>query len=139
MRFWERGETVVHQEVWKGRIWAARPLTVVEDGRHLGWYVNLQQPMRRNPVGFEAMDLMLDVVAEPDLSWRWKDLDELHEVVRREILNRELGELVHQTALGVIGDIEQGRAPFGDPWPHWRPDPSWSTPELAAGWDIVQP
>ena len=151
---WRPGETVVHQEVWAGRLWAARPLRVLDDSRertllwiphgtrrkvpktsphrpdppdiqgrtieslqhgdwvigdhtwdvsslwilrpdewhstwvswrpdgsHLGWYVNLQRPMRRNPIGFEAMDLMLDVVAEPDLSWSWKDREEFEEIL----------------------------------------------------------
>ena len=36
---WSPGGTVVHQEIWKGRLWAARPLTVVEDAteRTLLW------------------------------------------------------------------------------------------------------
>lgn len=58
--------------------------------RHLGWYVNLQEPMRRNPIGFEAMDLMLDVVVEPALSWRWRDGEEFDEIVERSILGRLL-------------------------------------------------
>jgi hypothetical protein len=28
---WQPGDTIVHQEFWRGRMWAARPLTVVED------------------------------------------------------------------------------------------------------------
>lgn len=28
---WSAGQTIVHQEVWQGRVWAARPLVVVED------------------------------------------------------------------------------------------------------------
>lgn len=33
------GETIVHREVWKGKLWAARPLTVVEDStdRLVAW------------------------------------------------------------------------------------------------------
>lgn len=207
---WERGATVVHQEVWKGRIWAARPLTVVDDtpeltmlwipegtlrkipvtpptrpdppdihartiasldlgdwalgehrwdvstlwilrpgdwysiwvswradGSHLGWYVNMQRPMRRNPIGFEAMDLMLDVVAKPDLSWRWKDDEEFNTVVSRGIFDAELGRHVRSTAEAVIGDIENRREPFSAPWPSWTPDPSWSAPRLPPGWDVV--
>ncbi|MEO1058415.1 MAG: DUF402 domain-containing protein, partial [Actinomycetota bacterium] len=135
---WTPGDTVIHQEVWRGRLWAARPMRVIEDtpgrillwmphrtrrkvpitppsrpdppgrhrrvienldrgdwafgehvwdvsclwildpaawhstwvswrpdGSHLGWYINFQMPMTRTSPGFEAMDLMLDVVAEP--------------------------------------------------------------------------
>ena len=70
--------------------------------------------MCRTPIGFEAMDLMLDVVVEPDLSWRWKDREEFDEIVERGIFDPGLGERVRATALSVIDDIEQGRAPFCD-------------------------
>ena len=32
MRRWPAGETIVIQEVWRGRLWAARPITIVHDG-----------------------------------------------------------------------------------------------------------
>ena len=207
---WERGQTVVHQEVWAGRLWAARPLTVVEDtserillwipygtrrkvpvtpphrsdppdihrrtienlvhedwelgdhvwdvsslwilrpgdwhstlvswrpdGSNLGWYINLQRPMRRNRVGFEAMDLMLDVVAEPDLSWRWKDREEFDEIVQREIFDSELADHVLAEALATIDDIEHRRQPFDSAWHDWRPDPSWGIPVLPDGWHEI--
>jgi hypothetical protein len=207
---WQRGETVVHQEVWDGRLWAARPLTVVEDttertllwiphgtvrkvpvtpphrpdptdvhrrtienlvrgdwelgehvwdvsslwivrpgdwhatlvswrpdGADLGWYVNLQRPMRRNRIGFEAMDLMLDVVAEPDLSWRWKDREEFDEIVEREIFDPELAECVLAEAIATIDDIEQRRPPFDARWHDWRADPTWATPVLPDGWHEI--
>src|SRR4051794_38971224 len=28
---WRPGDVIVHQEVWNGRVWAARPFTVVDD------------------------------------------------------------------------------------------------------------
>jgi predicted RNA-binding protein associated with RNAse of E/G family len=48
----------------------------------LGWYVNLQEPLRRTPFGFDTMDQTLDVWIEPDRSWHWKDWDELLDVER---------------------------------------------------------
>jgi len=207
---WSRGQVVVHQEVWAGRLWAARPLFVVEDteervllwipqgtrrkvpitpthradpadihtraienlhhrdwllgdhtwdvsslwiltpgrwhstwvswladGSHLGWYVNLQRPMRRNAIGFEAMDLMLDVVAEPDLSWRWKDREEFDEIVQRGIFDGGLAAQVMSEALAVIDDVERRRSPFDGDWPSWRPDPTWGLPLLPEGWDLL--
>ena len=107
------------------------------DGSHLGWYINLQQPMHRNPIGFEAMDLMLDIVAEPDLSWRWKDREEFEEIVRCGIFDPALGDQIRRTALSVIDDIDHRRAPFCDPWPSWTPDQSWALPQLPTGWDQV--
>ena len=207
---WDPGDTIVHQEIWKGRVWAARPMTVVDDteertllwmpfgtrrkipltsshrpdppdihartianldhadwvigehtwdvsclwivrpddwhstwvswrpdGSHYGWYINLQAPMRRNSVGFEAMDLMLDVVAEPDLSWRWKDRDEFDEIAARGIFDPITVDRVMTEARSVIDDLEHERAPFNEPWPSWRPDPSWSAPSLPDNWDLI--
>ena len=205
---WSPGQVVAHQEVWKGRLWAARPLLVVDDteeqtllwiphgtrrrvpktpphrvdppdihtrtienldhcdwvlgdhtwdvsslwilragewhstwvswrpdGTHLGWYVNLQCPMRRNPVGFEAMDLMLDVVAAPDLTWWWKDRDELERILERRLFEPELGDRVMGEALRVIDDLENRRPPFDCDWPSWRPEAAWGMPVLPPGWD----
>jgi protein associated with RNAse G/E len=61
--------------------WGGKAPTWTGPGRHLGWYVNLQCPYRRTPLGIEAMDLMLDIVVEPDMTWRWKDDDEFDEIV----------------------------------------------------------
>ena len=207
---WEPGDVIVHQEVWRGRVWAARPLVVVEDtperlllwipqgtrrkvpstppgrvdpptrrervienlarrdwvhvdhewdmdhlwllrpgdwhglwvswvgGRHVGWYVNLQRPFRRTPLGIEAMDMMLDVVVEPDLTWRWKDQDEFADLVGRGLVDATTGELVRAEGEAVIGRVERREAPFSEPWPDWRPDPSWPEPVLPAGWDVIQ-
>jgi NAD(P)H-flavin reductase len=35
-----------------------------------GWYVNIQEPFRRTSIGFDTQDLELDIVIEPDGSWR---------------------------------------------------------------------
>jgi hypothetical protein len=206
------GETVVVQEVWRGRVWAARPMTVVEDageavvlwfprgtrwraptndparawhedrgerlaacaasgewsfrdgewdvstlwfmrerdwhavwvswlpdGTHWGWYVNLQTPYRRTALGFETMDLMLDVVIEPDRSWRWKDEDELEACVRAGAFDVALVERVRDEGLHVVLRVERGEPPFCEPWGEWRPDPCWPKPELPAGWNEVRP
>ena len=94
--------------------------------------------MRRTPIGFEAMDLMLDVVVEPDLSWRWKDREEFDEIVRRGLFDDALAERVMAEARRVIDDIDNADPPFDEPWPAWRPDPGWVRPALHDGWDVVQ-
>jgi len=198
----------VHQAVWHGRVWAARPLTVVADeddrlllwmpygtrrkipvtpphrpdpatlderllenltrrdwifgdqewdvsclwivrpgdwfsiwvswrpdGSHYGWYVNLQRPYRHTSIGIEAMDLMLDVVVEPDLSWRWKDAEQFDDLVARSVFDSETASTVRKAATSVIARVEARQPPFDEPWPSWRPDPSWRRPELVPGWD----
>jgi Protein of unknown function (DUF402) len=207
---WSPGETIVLQEVWRDRVWAARPMVVVrdegdllvlwfpkgtswkapttppdwprepnrgvrlatcaargewalrdllwevdtlsltragdwhsvwvswpEDGSDWGWYINLQRPFRRSPIGLETMDLALDVLINLDRSWRWKDEDESterlafpdHYWVRDEAAVRAEG-------WRVVKQIEAGDFPFDGTWTDFQPDPSWVTPtELPAGWD----
>jgi len=207
---WQPGSTIVHQEVWQGRLWAARPLTVVEDtpertllwipkgavrkvpvtpptrfdpptrqarivenlqrrdwvlgehiwdvsslwilhpgawhavwvswsgpGIHLGWYINFQYPLRRTEIGIESMDLMLDVVVEPDMRWRWKDDDEFDEIAERGIFDDSTVARVRREAADVIDCIEDGASPFSEPWASWTPDPRWSMPVLPQRWDIL--
>lgn len=207
---WRPGEVVVHQEVWKDRVWSARPFTVVEDdgerlllwmprgtrrkvpmtppsrpdpatlddriiellarrdwvyvdhswdvdtlwivragdwhsiwvswlptGEHYGWYVNLQEPLRRTPIGFSAMDLMLDVVVEPDLCWRWKDDEQFRRIIDLGIFDQGTGAQVRSEALRVIEWIERRAAPFDEPWPDWQPDSAWRQPVLSPRWDTT--
>jgi len=97
-----------------------------------GWYVNLQEPLRRSPVGFDTDDLVLDIWVEADGKWRWKDEDELEGAVR-------LGRFTPAEAAEIRADGEQVIAarPWPTGWEDWRPDPAWVAPALPQGWDVV--
>ena len=107
------------------------------DWRFGGWYVNLQEPIRRTSLGFDYMDQMLDIVIEPDLSWRWKDADELEAAVNDGLVTRAWADDVRREGERVIRGLEGRRAPFSDGWEHWRPNPEWPIPELREGWEDV--
>jgi uncharacterized protein len=104
-----------------------------EEWRFENWYVNLQEPLRPTPIGFDTADNVLDIVIEPDLSdWRWKDEDELEEAVR-------LGRFTPAEAADVRAEGERAVAmlnarewPFDDDRSGWRPDPAWPSPQLPA-------
>ena len=131
--------------VWDvSTLWLMRPgdwhavwVSWLESGRHLGWYVNLQEPFRRSPLGFQTMDLMLDVIVERDRSWRWKDEDELDLLVARGVFDAELGQRLRAEGLAVVARARSGEPPFGEPWPSWHPDPTWSRPELPEDWQRI--
>jgi hypothetical protein len=190
------GEVVALREIWRGRIWSARPAIVVRDteperrffvpagmswmcprrpdGTSLrlpesapgsqwtlapcdwdtnalsfawpdvahavlvfwtadwiprGWYVNLQEPLRPFPAGFDYMDHALDIVVTPNLSsWSWKDVAEgiYSDAEARGF--RDEGER-------AIERLLERRTPFDRDWTTWRPDPSWPVPDLPKGWD----
>ena len=50
-----------------------------EERAFRGWYVNLQEPFRRNGRGYDTQDLELDIVVPVEGPWEWKD-DELLDV-----------------------------------------------------------
>ena len=217
MQRWRPGTTIVHREIWNGRLWAARPMTVVDDtddllelwlphgtvrkvpatpstrtapvnpddpndraprvianlvhedwvladhvwdvdtmwlirpgdwhalwvswrpdGSPLGWYVNLQRPFERRADGIDAMDLMLDVVAEPDgSSWRWKDAEEFDELVDRGVFAPDLANTVRREAHSVIDRIEQRSWPFDADRHAEHPGDRWPAPSLPDGWDLI--
>lgn len=103
------------------------------DGAFHGWYVNLQQPLRRTPIGFDYMDLALDIVVAPDRNWRWKDIDDLEAMVEASLLTRAQADAVTAEGDRVIAAIEANASPFSDGWETWMPDPTWPTPTLPAG------
>jgi predicted RNA-binding protein associated with RNAse of E/G family len=199
VRTFQPGESAALREIWDGRIWSARPVTVVEDaeeqitlfipagahwmapfrdGKRLKiqeaeyelvdqryeahvlsfawpgssaavllffesdwspshWYVNLEDPLRRSPVGFDTLDHKLDVIVELDGSWRWKDEDQFVEIIERGLLAPDEETLLRAEAEDAVRRIAERERPFDRDWFGWRPDPAWPTPTLPEGWDRV--
>jgi hypothetical protein len=117
--------------------WHAQWVSWLEDGSHWGWYVNLQEPFRRTAKGFETMDLVLDVLIDPDRSWRWKDEDELETFVELGVFDQALADRARAEGLRVAGRAERNEPPFDEPWPDWRPNPGWTTPTLPEDWGAL--
>ena len=131
---WDVSTLMLTEEGAMHSIW----VSWLESGEHWGWYVNLQLPMRRAAGAVQTMDLALDVLIAPDRSsWAWKDEDEFQIAIDRNLFSAELAEAVRSEAVSVIRRAEAGEPPFCDPWPDWRPEPSWGLPLLPAGWDRV--
>ncbi len=110
--------------IWRGGDWAFR-----------GYYVNLQAPLQRTPLGFDTADYLLDLVVAPDLEWSWKDAEEVaiareHGFVAPAILDRMEAE-----GERAIRDIGARAWPFNAGYESWRPDPAWTIPALPYGWD----
>ena len=103
--------------------------------RELGaWYVNLQEPFRRKPRGFDTQDLELDIVVSRDGNWRYKD-DALlvHWVERGRWTADEVADIRREGAR-LAAELDDGRRWWSDAWAEWLPDPSWRTSTLPADW-----
>jgi hypothetical protein len=74
------------------------------DGSFRGWYVNLEQPQQRTPLGFDFEDELLDIWVEPGAEPEWLDEEELDEAVKRGIFSPERGAQIRANGERVLAD-----------------------------------
>ncbi|HEY5106565.1 MAG TPA: DUF402 domain-containing protein [Caulobacteraceae bacterium] len=103
-------------------------------GPFLCWYVDMQAPFRRAGGGVVTWDQALDVVVAPDLRWTWKDEDHVARMPSLGWITPDEAAAVRREGRRVIERIERREFPFSEPWPTWRPDPSWPIPVLPNDW-----
>jgi predicted RNA-binding protein associated with RNAse of E/G family len=109
-----------------------------QDMRVASWYVNLQAPFWRTPVGYDSTDHVLDVVVASDRrSWSWKDESEFEAAITRGYLSVHERESIREAGLRAVELALRGAPPFLDRWANWRPDSAWSIPELPRGWELM--
>jgi hypothetical protein len=100
-----------------------------------GWYLNLQEPFRRTPRGFDTQDLELDIVVDLDGAWSYKDDEILDEWVARGRWTEAEVAAIRREGAAIAGELDAGRQWWSDDWAEWRPDPGWQVPTLPVGWD----
>ena len=105
------------------------------DGSLYRWYINLEEPLNRTVMGFDYIDLILDVMIEPDLSaWSWKDENELEDAVSAGLISKEQATGLYIKGEAVVAFLKSGKSTFNG-WENWYPDPLWTIPVLPDGWD----
>lgn len=100
-----------------------------------GWYVNLQDPVRRTALGFDSVDHIVDIVVRPDGSCSWKDEDEFATALTLGRFNPDQVQAIRDEGQRVILDVEAQRWPFDGSCLDWRPDPTWPIPPIPLHWD----
>lgn len=131
-----RGDRPILSFAWPDTPYSVLLWTAEEDRRV--WYVNLQDPLMRTPIGFDTVDHALDVVVELDRSsWRWKDEDELAEAVDDGLFTPAEASDFRAWGERAVERIVSNEPPFDRNWDRWHPDPGWGIPELPDGWERV--
>ena len=104
-----------------------------------GWKIDLVEPVRRTPLGFDYMDQLLDIIVSADRStWRRKDEDEVREAQARGIFTAEQVSDLYQRGERAFQAIRANEPPFDGDWENWRPNPAWLvTFDLPQGWEQV--
>jgi hypothetical protein len=111
-----------------------------DDGRRLLYYfVNMEEPLRRTPIGIDTQDHTLDVVVQPNLKWMWRDEIELGNHVTHGFYTAALAEAVRLEGERAIRAISAGTHPCLNGWSEWQPDSTWPAPAIPNGWDTTPP
>ena len=144
------GHVVNYRELWADQVMTALPMRVVADTREplvlylaidlesgaqrafVGYYVNFQEPLRSTTQGLDTVDLVLDIVVDPDGEWRMKDEDDFAAAVAAGHIDSETAELLRGEAARLLGMVERRDAPIqAQEWLAWRPPSDWEP--LASG------
>ncbi len=105
------------------------------DRRFAGWYVNFQQPFERTAIGYDTLDLELDIWIPADGDWQWKDAEVLDERVHEGRFTQAEVDGVRRDGERLAADLGAGRRWWDERWRHFVPDAGWEAPDLPAGWD----
>ena len=71
------------------------------------WYVNLEEPTTRTPVGLDTWNQELDIVISPGFSrWQWKDEDDIEEAQSLGVITAERAKELRNEGLRVINLME---------------------------------
>lgn len=105
--------------------------------RFLCYYINFQLPFCRSRIGFDTLDLELDLIVEPTYELQWKDAENYQEGVDKGIILGEWVDQIERAKPEVFDKIELRRYPFDGTWLYWKPDPAWQTPKLPENWDKI--
>ncbi|MHB8642323.1 MAG: DUF402 domain-containing protein [Gaiellaceae bacterium] len=121
---WVRGDDP-HAHVWRyhhvlslTRRGDAHSLWLLweEDWTFRCWYVQLWKPVVETQSGLETMDHALDVLVDPDGTWRWKDEDDFVEAQALGIFTSE-----EASAIRAEGERVIAAKPWPTGWEDWRP------------------
>ena len=108
-----------------------------ESNHFLCYYINFQLPFRRIKNGIDTLDLDLDLVIQPDGSYRWKDEVDYQKAIEHEVILPEWVQGVEAAKSEVLARLERRAYPFDGSWLDWKPDPGWSPPPLPENWDKI--
>jgi hypothetical protein len=145
---WGRTDKTLRWLTWGGDVLMLHPPAAAHsvwlffnpDGTFRTWYVNLEDPATRWDDGttavIDTVDHDLDIVVAPDRTWRWKDRDEFAE----HLAHPDVYWVGDEAAVWAEGErvvklIDAGMVPFDGTHTDFRPDPSWTVPEMPPEWD----
>lgn len=137
-RVWHTTDALVLHR--PGDPFSVRAVWRAADRQFLEWYVNLEQPWRRTPIGFDSRDRIVDIVISADRDrWTWKDEGELAGAVQLGDFTQADINTFRADGERAVRAVIDAQPPFSFEWKDWVPDPAWPVPTLPDGWDRFEP
>ena len=103
----------------------------------LCYYINFQEPFRRNANAVDTLDLDLDIVIDPQYNWEWKDEDDYQVGIREGGIKDEWVKGIEQSQDEVFDRISKRSYPLDNTWLQWQPMSTWYPPKLPENWRVV--
>lgn len=107
--------------------------------RFLKYFVNMEEPFRRTPVGFDTQDHTIDIELTPDLACRWRDENELASHVAEGFYTEALAAAARAEGEWALEAIRRREHVCSNGWTEWSPPEQWKTAPFVEGWDTTPP
>ena len=101
------------------------------------YYINFQLPFQRSHCGIDTLDLDLDLIINPDFSFRWKDEDDYQKAIDHEVIMPEWTQAIEIAKKEIFNKLEKRQYPYDGSWLNWMPDSHWLPPKLPKNWDKI--
>jgi hypothetical protein len=102
--------------------------------RFLCYYINFQLPFQRTALGFQSLDLEIDLVINTDYGWHWKDEKDYEEGIKLNIIRPEWVDNIEIAKQEIFEKLEKIQYPLNEYWLGWEPNPEWVLPTLPINW-----
>jgi hypothetical protein len=103
----------------------------------LCYYINFQIPFKRGHSSIDTLDLELDIVVNPDFSYKWKDVKDYQMAIEHRLIIPEYTQGIDKAKPEIFEKLEKRQYPFDGSWLGWEPDPNWEPPTLPENWDKI--
>jgi len=104
-----------------------------------GWYINLQDPIRRYDRGFDTLDHELDYWVPSSGDWVVKDEQLFEERVAEGRYSAEQAAAIQATGSQIVEMLSSGSQWWDESWADWEPPLNWQVLDLPPDWETPAP